>query len=62
MITTIEDLVEAAFSKQSAIMATSHHTILRLSAVPHVEACSNTSTMVLRVVEGNKKGTHYLGV
>jgi hypothetical protein len=28
---------------------------------PHVEASSNTSTIALKVVGGNKKGTQFLG-
>jgi hypothetical protein len=30
--------------------------------VPHVEACSNTSTVTLRVVGGDEKETQCLGV
>jgi hypothetical protein len=34
----------------------------RLNAVSRVEAVSNTSTVALRVVGGDKKGTECLGI
>jgi hypothetical protein len=58
---TMEELLEAVFSMQS--MPRLHkELIVHCEIVPHMEAGLNASTMALRVVGGNKKGTQCLEV
>jgi hypothetical protein len=58
-ITTIEGLLRAVFAVRSVPRLYSEEP--RPAAFSRVEAGSNNSTVVLRVVGGDEKGTQYLG-
>jgi hypothetical protein len=61
---TTEELSEAVFSVRSVPRLYNDETLtlIRREAVSRVEAGSNTSTVALRVVGGDEKGTQCLGV
>jgi hypothetical protein len=60
---TVEELLEAVFSLHcSSWLYRADISVLWLADISRVEAGSNTSTVVLQVVGGGKKGTQCLGV
>jgi hypothetical protein len=59
--TTIDVLLETMFSIRSVQRGYKRRD-LRFGSGPRVEASSNTSTVALRVVGGDEKGTQFLGV
>jgi hypothetical protein len=59
---TIEELLKAVFSVGSAPRLHNEDPRLAGRGVSRVEVGSNTSTVALRVVGGDRKGTQYLGL
>jgi hypothetical protein len=45
-----------------SVLCLESHGLMKPATVSHVEAGWNTSTIALRVVEGDEKGTHCLGL